>query len=254
MHLVEAADRLSNLLRPLRFGRPVAHVYNPLEYAARPHHAYLQKYGTGRKKVLLVGMNPGPWGMVQTGVPFGEVGAVRDFLKIHEPVDRPAREHPARPVLGFDCRRREVSGMRLWGWVQRRFGTPKRFFRDFFVLNYCPLAFMDDGGRNLTPDKLPIAQRRRVEALCDESLATVVDLLAPRYVVGIGAFAEKRIRTALEGRELIIGHILHPSPASPAANRDWIGQAERGLTSLGIVLPESADDASPAKPATARIG
>lgn len=241
MHLVEVADSLTRALRPMRFAAPVAHVYNPLEYAARPHHAYLRRYGEGRRRVLLVGMNPGPWGMVQTGVPFGEVTAVRDFLGIDEPVDPPARQHPARPILGFACPRREVSGQRLWSWVEVRFGTAERFFRDFFVLNYCPLAFLDAGGRNLTPDKLPAAERARLEAACDRALAAAVEHFRPMFVVGVGAFAEKRIRAALAGHEITIGHILHPSPASPAANRGWADQAERGLRDLGIDLPHAPE-------------
>src|SRR5690606_1352475 len=106
----------------LRFRDPVEYVYNPLEYARRPHEAYLKRYGTGPKEVLLLGMNPGPFGMAQTGVPFGEVAHVREWLGIEDGVDRPAVEHPKRPVLGFDCKRAEVSGARLWGWARDRFG------------------------------------------------------------------------------------------------------------------------------------
>jgi single-strand selective monofunctional uracil DNA glycosylase len=56
-------------------------------------------------------------------------------------------------------------------------------------------------------------------------------------VVGIGAFAEKRARTALADCQIRIGRILHPSPASPAANRGWAEQATRELRELGITLP-----------------
>src|SRR5688500_13713287 len=102
----------------LRFAAPVTHVYDPLVYARDPHEAYLDRWGRGRKEVLLLGMNPGPFGMGQTGIPFGDVTMVRDWLGIHGRVTRPAREHPKRPVLGFDCPRSEVSGTRLWGWAR----------------------------------------------------------------------------------------------------------------------------------------
>ncbi len=220
----------------LSFAPPVAHVYNPLDYAWAPHERYLRRYGAGPKEVVLVGMNPGPWGMAQTGVPFGEVAMVRDWLGIEGAVGAPASPHPKRPVEGFACRRSEVSGRRLWGWARERFGAPEPFFARFFVANYCPLAFLEASGRNRTPDKLPAAERAPLFAACDRALRRSVERLAPRRVVGIGGFAESRARAALDGLAVTIGGILHPSPASPAANLGWSRQAERQLREVGIEL------------------
>ncbi len=214
----------------------MAYVYNPLVYARRAHEAYLTRYGNGPKEVLLLGMNPGPWGMAQTGVPFGEVNLVRDWMGIDERVDKPQREHPKRPIEGFDCRRSEVSGRRLWGWAQQRFRSPKTFFRRFFVLNHCPLCFMEEGGRNRTPDKLPKAEREPLLLACDEALRETVALLRPRYVIGVGVFAKKRAARALAGVDVNIASILHPSPASPKANRGWAEQAEGEFRQIGIKL------------------
>ena len=86
----QITDTLIEDLRSMHFGPPVTHVYNPLTYARAPHDLYLSRYGQGPKDVVLLGMNPGPWGMAQTGVPFGEVTAVRDWLGIEAPVNRPA--------------------------------------------------------------------------------------------------------------------------------------------------------------------
>lgn len=219
----------------LRFASPVAYVYNPLEYARAPHEAYVQRYGRGPGRALLLGMNPGPFGMVQTGVPFGDVTLVRDWLGIEGPVGKPPREHPLRPVEGFGCTRSEVSGSRLWGWARDRFGTPEAFFARFFVLNYCPLAFLEDGGKNRTPDKLPAAEQRPLFAACDRALVRAVDVLAPTLVVGVGSFATDRARAAL-GTSVPIGTMLHPSPASPRANRGWATAAEEDLGRLGLVL------------------
>lgn len=232
--LIRTARELAREVEDIRFGPPVAHVYNPLRYAWNAHEEYLRRYGRGPKEVVLVGMNPGPWGMAQTGVPFGEVELVRSWLGIEVPVGRPPDEHPKRPVEGFACHRREVSGQRLWGWASRRFGTPKSFFERFFVANYCPLLFLELGGRNRTPDRLAAGERSQLAAVCDRALLRSVEALAPRFVVGVGKFAEDRCRRALVGMELTIGRILHPSPASPAANRDWEGQAVRELEELGI--------------------
>jgi single-strand selective monofunctional uracil DNA glycosylase len=202
----------------------------------------VNRYGAGSKRVVLLGMNPGPFGMMQTGVPFGEIAAVRDWMGIRARVERPEHEHPKRPIEGFDCKRSEVSGRRLWGWAATRFGTAEAFFDDWFVLNYCPLAFLEASGRNFTPDKLPAALLAEVYAACNRHLAAALVALAPQWTIGVGAFAEKRIRAVVESdlidgavaRRIRVGQILHPSPASPAANRGWEAAAEKQLAALGV--------------------
>jgi single-strand selective monofunctional uracil DNA glycosylase len=234
--LMTIALELRERVATLSFAPPVSHVYNPLEYAWDAHSCYLKHFGHSPKEVLLVGMNPGPWGMAQTGVPFGEVGAAREWMGIRARVGRPATEHPRRPVEGFECRRSEVSGQRLWGWARDRFETPERFFSRFWVHNYCPLMFLESSGRNRTPDRLPAAERRPLEEICDRALHQTVDALSVRTVVGIGRFAAERARHSLAGSSVAVGQILHPSPASPAANRGWAEQAERQFAELGIEL------------------
>jgi len=187
--------------------------------------------------VLFVGMNPGPFGMAQTGVPFGEVASVRDWLGIRTKVGKPSREHPKRPVAGFDCHRSEVSGQRLWGWARQRFGTPEAFFARFFIANYCPLLFLEESGRNLPLDKLARDEQRAIAEHCDEALRETVRALAPRCVLGVGRFAEQRAQVALAGIAVETGFIPHPSPASPAANRGWDAQAERAIVGCGVALP-----------------
>ena len=218
----------------MTFSPPVTHVYNPLVYAWAPHETYLKNFGATRKRVVFLGMNPGPFGMVQTGVPFGEVTSVRDWLGIDGPVGKPKREHPRRPVTGFTCARSEVSGRRLWGLFAERFGTPRRFFAGHIVMNYCPLAFLESSGRNRTPDKLAASEKEAVFTACDRHLRAVVAALRPEWVIGVGGFAARRAAEVFQGSTVRIGQILHPSPASPAANRNWKGLAERQLQALGI--------------------
>lgn len=233
MELVDIARQLRDEVKGLRFAAPVAYVYDPLEYAWAPHRAYLERYGRGCPSVVLIGMNPGPFGMAQTGVPFGDVEVVRGWLGIEAPVARPAHEHPKRQVAGFACRRREVSGQRLWGWAEDTFRTPERFFARFFVANYCPLSFVEASGRNRTPDKLPRAERDPLFAACDRALRATVARLRPEHVVGIGRFAADRAADALGGTGVRLGVVPHPSPASPAANRGWAEQMRRALDALG---------------------
>lgn len=230
---INAARELTQDLAPLHFSAPVSHVYNPLDYARDVHEAYLARYAAEPKKVLFLGMNPGPFGMAQTGVPFGEIEAVRDWLGLSGTVEKPAAENPKRPVEGFSCARSEVSGRRLWGLFRERFGTAESFSREHFVANYCPLTFFNQG-RNLTPDKLPAAELAPLLEVCDKHLLTLVDILRPEWVVGIGVWAEKRAEAMLTGRDIRIGRVLHPSPASPAANRGWSPAATRQLIELGI--------------------
>lgn len=217
----------------LRFADPVTHVYNPLEYAWPAVRQYIERFGDGPRRVLFLGMNPGPWGMAQTGVPFGEVAAVRDWLRLDAAVGKPADEHPKRPVDGLACGRSEVSGQRLWGLFADRFATADAFFAEHLVLNHCPLVFMEESGRNRTPDKLPLSERQPLLAICDEALAAMLDVYQPEWCVGVGGFAEQRLRgAATDG--IKVGRMLHPSPASPAANRGWEPQALAQLVEQGI--------------------
>ena len=231
--LIAAARELSNKVQQLNFSPPVSHIYNPLTYAWAPHELYLRRFGSSPKKIIFIGMNPGPFGMVQCGVPFGEIAAARDWMGVEAPVDKPDSENPKRPIEGFSCTRSEVSGRRLWGLFQQRFGAADAFFSDHFVANYCPLAFFDQG-RNLTPDKLLPAETKLLYAACDTHLKALVAALEPQWVIGIGGFAEARATEALSGMNVNIGKVLHPSPASPAANRGWAEAASKQLAVLGL--------------------
>lgn len=234
MNLQAITDLLVEDLRRLRFSLPVAYVYNPLEYAREPHGRYLARYSGGGGEAVFVGMNPGPWGMAQTGVPFGEIGMVTNWLGIDGHVGTPQPEHPKKRVEGFRCRRSEVSGHRLWGLFQELCGTPEKFFERFFVINYCPLLFLDANGRNITPDKLNGGERKPLQEACDAALFRCIQQIRPAMVIGIGNFARERAQEILQGTDIPVGKILHPSPASPAANRGWKNTVTNQLRDYGI--------------------
>jgi single-strand selective monofunctional uracil DNA glycosylase len=225
---------LSRELASLSFAAPVTHVYDPLAYAWRPHAQFVRRYARRPVRTLFLGMNPGPFGMAQTGVPFGEVAAVRGWLGIEAPVAKPAREHPRRPVDGFACARSEVSGARVWGAIAAHYEKPERFFEEAFVLNYCPLVFMEASGKNRTPGQLARAERDALFGRCDAALGKLVALFEPECVIGIGKFARDRARAALPEGSVRIGEILHPSPASPLANRGWAALTKAQLRALGV--------------------
>jgi single-strand selective monofunctional uracil DNA glycosylase len=232
--LIAAARRLSSALAPLRFAPPVTHVYNPLAYAWPLHRAYLERFGGPGKRVVFLGMNPGPFGMAQTGVPFGEIAAVREWMGLSGRVGMPAVVHPKRPILGLACARSEVSGRRLWGLFRSRFVSPERFFAQHFVANYCPLVFMEGSGKNRTPNQLPKDEAAAVAAACDRHLLELVAALAPAIVVGVGNYAAGCAERVLAGQPVRIATIPHPSPANPSANKDWSGLTERALVQQGV--------------------
>lgn len=240
--ILEAGQQLAAACEAISFSEPVTHVYHPLRYAWEPYAAYVRRYATGPRRTLFLGINPGPWGMAQTGVPFGEIPAVRDWLGITAPVGKPPQEHPKKPVTGFACTRSEVSGKRLWGLFAQRFETAEAFFADHFVVNYCPvLLTAGAGGRatNVLPEKLPPAEREPLFAACDAHLRILVETLRPRQLIGVGKFAEARLRELFEPEAShrgihLFGSMLHPSPASPAANRGFAEAAAGQLESLGV--------------------
>lgn len=231
---LRAAGRLADRVDALRFAEPTTHIYNPLRYAWAGYRSYLEQHAGTPKKVIFLGMNPGPYGMAQTGVPFGEISLVRDWVGVEAAIGRPKNEHSKRRIEGFVCQRSEVSGRRLWGLFAEKYPVAEDFFVDHFVANYCPLVFMEVSGRNRTPDKLPVAETEALYEACDQHLRELVEALQPRWLIGVGAFAEERAKQALAGLSTQTGRILHPSPASPAANRGWAVQATQQLEALGI--------------------
>lgn len=156
--IIDIELKLVNRLIDLNFGPKVEYIYNPLGYAFDVHKVFLEKSCSSNvKKILFLGMNPGPWGMMQNGVPFGEVNSVRDFLNISGTINKPEKEHPSRPVLGLHCKRSEVSGKRFWSLASLLgAGEADIFFKNSFVYNYFPLCLLSGNGKNVTPPELKV--------------------------------------------------------------------------------------------------
>ncbi|XP_004872843.2 single-strand selective monofunctional uracil DNA glycosylase isoform X1 [Heterocephalus glaber] len=175
---LEEELRLNVELSQLHFSQPVGLIYNPVDYAWEPHRSYVTRYCQGPKEVLFLGMNPGPFGMAQTGVPFGEVSVVRDWLGIGGPVLTPAQEHPKRPVLGLQCPQSEI-------W-------------NLFGNQLCPIFW---------------CQNRNVEPFLDSHTAKQREAGKPPVRIlfsSLGVITEKRVGLGRAGRR--------PRPASPDPN------------------------------------
>lgn len=237
--LILAGRELADELRPLAFSEPVTHTYLTVDYAAEGYEGYLRKFGNSRKRVLMLGMNPGPYGMAQTGVPFGEVALVRDWMGLFPEIGKPETEHPKRKITGMECPKSEVSGRRLWGLFSEKYPDAEDFFREHLAINFCPLIWMKDTGANVTPDKIKAAEMVAVDEACQIHLRKLIEILEPQYLIGVGAYAEKKMTAVKKelGLDAVVGKILHPSPASPAANRGWAEAAERQLKEMGIWEP-----------------
>ncbi|XP_036355552.1 single-strand selective monofunctional uracil DNA glycosylase-like isoform X2 [Octopus sinensis] len=239
--LLQVEAELCRNLKTIEFTDPVDYVYSPLDYASDTHAKYVHRFCNSQKNVLFLGMNPGPFGMAQNGVPFGECDTVRNWLKIDGIVGKPQREHPKRPVLGLECPRNEVSGKRFWGLFKFLCGTPEVFFKDCYVYNFCPLQFMKTSARNVSPGKLKITERKQLIAACNHAFLQVVQLLQVKLVIGVGNFASENASKAVKGlqqdlfSQLRIETLMHPSPANPSANKNWPSYAVNRLKEIGIM-------------------
>ncbi|XP_074653430.1 uncharacterized protein LOC141907621 [Tubulanus polymorphus] len=228
---------LGDVLSTMRFRDPITHIYNPFDYAFETHSDYVRKYCNGRKTVLFLGMNPGPFGMSQTGIPFGEVSIVQNWLGVQGTIRKPTREHPKRPVKGFECERTEVSGSRFWGFFQKTCVTAENFFKHCFVHNHCPFAFMTASGKNVTPAQMPKTDSRHLMEACDVALCDVVRLLQVQHIIAVGKYAEERAQLALknDGLEHVqVDALMHPSPINPIANKGWEEIARKQLIDYGV--------------------
>lgn len=231
------AEQCKELLQ-LQYGQGQLLVYNPLDYASEIHRDFVSKCCQGPKKVLLLGMNPGPWGMGQIGVPFGHVEYARDWLEVKGEVTKPSNEHAKRPITGLQCTRKEVSGDRMWSLLKQLSGTPEVLFKHIFLYNYCPLFFLKDSARNITPPDLKVKEREALEAVCNKTLIHVVELLGVEHVVGVGTYATDKACEALTegGREDVeVSTLMHPSPINPAANKGWAKIAIKQLTESKVI-------------------
>ena len=229
MGVIESAKKLSlfcdSLSKSILKQKHISHVTNPLNYAWEYHESYLAQYSALGATTLLLGMNPGPYGMAQCGVPFGATHIARDFLNITGEFTEPTGRHPKRPIEGLDFERQEISGTRMWGLLKQIWGTPENIHKNVFLVNHCPLLLLGDSGKNITPDKISGLAAKQLLKACDEHLRNVVIEMGITTVIGIGKYAEKRALLALDGLGINITTCWHPSPASPLANRndgaDW---------------------------------
>ncbi|CAH0690088.1 unnamed protein product [Spodoptera exigua] len=195
---LDLADELNLSLEQFQLPKKVEVVYNPTIYAREPFEMYVRKYCNTPKPILFFGMNPGPFGMSQTGVPFGEIESVRDWLGITGQVGKPPVEIRGREVLGFQCKKTEASGKKFWGLFKNLCITPENFFRSSFVYNYLPQQWMTRSGSNLTPGECKKAEVEVLYRICDPVFHKVLELYEVEIIVAIGKFCETRAKETIK--------------------------------------------------------
>lgn len=236
---ISLENDLVSQLNNLNYGPNVEYIYSPLDYASNLHKVFLKKFLCTSKKVLFLGINPGPWGMCQTGIPFGEVNIVRSYLRVDGEVLTPTNCHPQRPITGLNCHRSEVSGKRLWDlFIELSEGDPYKFFKDCFIHNYFPLALMNNNAKNITPGDLKSEYQKELQEICDKSLSDILTLFHTEIIVAIGKYAEKRSNEVVKKFRLTnikVVQIPHPSPRSVGTAEKWKKETLVQLKSYNIL-------------------
>ena len=171
-------------------------------------------------------------------VPFGHVPAVRDWMKLNGSIFKPEVEYKDRSIEGFNCLKAEQSGLRFWGVIQQLCETPENFFKHCFVYNWCPLAFFDGVGRNITPQELKADLKKPLIQVCNKHLKETLDLIEPTIIISVGKFVEKQIEELLKEKLLKpntrLLFLRHPSPRS-LNNTNWVKDTIKWLNDHDIV-------------------
>jgi len=193
-------------------------VINPLEYLWLQYGYYTSCYHNQYPRAMIIGMNPGPKGMSQTGIPFGSPNIIPSILpnkslfnEIRDNEGSPVSS-PHRRITGPSNTTVEVSGNRLWSALIKRYGDFKSITSEIFVDNICPLLFLcgKNGSKNLTPDKLtPSPAKIILIRLCTERLQKIYQCLGePSNIVALGRWSHKFLEKMFP--KVRVTYILHP--------------------------------------------
>ena len=132
-------------------------VWNPGSYGAPWHRVFREIYPLRERPILMFGLNPGPYGMGQTGIPFTDVRRLRQCLPKMALTLRERGREPRVPGLAprslrrFFTREFESSAVRVYRFLELGWGSAEKGWRSVGVANSCPLLFLDPEGRNQTP-------------------------------------------------------------------------------------------------------
>ncbi len=231
-------------------------IWNPGLYGETWHARFRRLYRPGQHPLVVFGLNPGPYGMAQTGIPFTDirrlVSALPDLAAElrgrGERVEPPGLAPPGlRPYLS---RSFESSAVRVYRFLKKGWGGAERGWTEVVVANPCTLLFIDPAeGKNRTPADLARAARLRgsgrdqVRELV-ESFGRIrircavesIEALSPRGAILLGKDVQAALGPALR-RILGEARVIpweHPARAVPESWASGLLSAlrRRGLTGI----------------------
>ena len=209
--IIELYKSLNIELDELKFFPPCFYVYNPLSYCFESFKIYFEYLNTEEEINLFFGINPGPFGMAQTGIPFGDKETVKNYLKI-EPkidIDKIPKQHPKKQILGLEVKRVEKSGRIFWGVIKEFYPEKYDFFKSNFVLNFCPLCFLDEQGRNITPKVLRKEDQIALYKILEIFMLKLFKLIKIKKLIAIGDETFSYLNAL--NTKLKIQTIIHPA-------------------------------------------
>jgi single-strand selective monofunctional uracil DNA glycosylase len=199
-------------------------VLDPSRYGERWHAPFRRLYPPRARPLLVFGLNPGPYGMAQTGIPFTDLKRLAQGLPRLAAELARSGERLSLPGLApsslqpFLTRTFESSSVRVHRFLRLAHGSAERAFREVVFVNPCPLLFIDRAlGENRTPADLPRALRAGVDEARVEVVSVAVARLRARGAIVLGRDAAAALSVPLRARlgERAVVEWEHPARAVP---------------------------------------
>lgn len=209
------AQDAESVRRALRLPRD-HRVLNVHAYGWSAYEAFVRAYySDGRPRILALSMNPGPFGAVQTGIPFCDVPLARQLLPGFD------RLIAAKPSW-VASERREISALKLVVWSDARFGGIRGLYARVLLAMTCPLAILRGPRKTNVPlPALPRREQEKIEAFIPRHAAEEIRLAEPAGILMLGEWAQRVWRIALRTDPGLasLPALAAPHPAAHITNR-----------------------------------
>jgi len=200
-------------------------VWNPALYALDIYQEYLTKFPPEPGAILALGLNPGPYGMAQTGIPFTDCRTASGALGMEMTIPGKAPDDLISRLKKANGKWRgtyERSSLGMYRFLILAWGDIKTAYRNWFVGNPCPLLFLDPERWNVTPADPRLRRMKEVGELRQRAVIGFSEILNPRGIVCFGkdvakAVGEVAIRQVGPDRVVFYEHPARAVPEKWAA-------------------------------------